>query len=1070
MSGPGDRGAAIRSPAEALLAAVGKSLGVQVLFPGGVRDDLRCVRPDYGAAIGGAAIGYVELKSPGRVIDPSHFTGHEQILWDRHKDLPNLLYSNGLDWRLYRDGELAGQAVSLHADSLESAGSALEAAPELEKLLTEFLRWTPAPIVSVAALVRAIAPLTRLLRGEVIDQLASERRAIRSGAEMRSHAFLTLAQDWHALLFPQAADAIFADGYAQAVTFALLLARTEGIDVAMTPLHQVGTRLGSDHSMMGRALQLLTGDVAAGFKVTLDLLVRVIGAVDWPRVRRGRRDTYLHLYEHFLELYDNTLRKASGSYYTPHQVVDPMVRLAEEALISRLGKPEGFRDPAVITVDPAMGTGTYLQTVLERVADSANSKDGPGAVADAVRCAAGRLAGFELQVGPFAVAELRIADLMASHGAAPPDGGMRLYRTDTLDDPYAAQVNEIQAREAVTVVLGNPPYAENAGGKGGWIERGDSGRGLRPPLDAFRTRGDGVYIQNLKNLYVYFWRWGTWKAWESAPARPPAGAGIICFISTSGYVRGPGFRGMRQYLRRYAAEGWIIDLTPEGQTPDVPTRIFPGVRQPLAIGLFVRTSETDPRSPAIMHYRAVAGRQADKFEALASMTLDDAGWRPVRTEWSAPLTPAAGDSWDTYPALSDIFPWTTPGVTPNRTWVYDPSPEVLRIRWGRLVGENNLAAKRELFRESRDATLDKSPEPLPGPDTHKFTGAFARESASSPAPIRVGYRSFDRQWLIPDARLMHAPRRPLWAARIAGQVFIVEQHSKMIAKGPSVVFSALIPDMDYFKGSEGGRTLPLLQPDGSPNLAPGLLRSIGRHLGSEISAYDIVAYLAAVAAHPAFQQTFADALRTPGVRVPVTKDADLWAEAVSIGEHVIWAHTYGACFADAGSGRPELNVRFPKGDPRQPLALKAMTSLPDSISYDASTQTMRLGAGEWGPVIPEAWAFTVDGKSVLKSWYNYRKACPGGRKSSPLDETHPIAWQSNWTTELTDLLTVLTRLVELQPGQSDLLARVTSGETFSVADLRADQVRWPISKQDRTPRYAVARPGRGGPPRADRAT
>ena len=59
-----------------------------------------------------------------------------------------------------------------------------------------------------------------------------------------------------------------------------------------------------------------------------------------------------------------------------------MVRLAEEALVTRLGKTKGFRDPDVLTVDPAMGTGTYLHTILERVAREAAQKDGPGAVAE----------------------------------------------------------------------------------------------------------------------------------------------------------------------------------------------------------------------------------------------------------------------------------------------------------------------------------------------------------------------------------------------------------------------------------------------------------------------------------------------------------------------------------------------------------------------------------------------------------------------------------------------------------------------------------------------------------------
>jgi hypothetical protein len=50
-------------------------------------------------------------------------------------------------------------------------------------------------------------------------------------------------------------------------------------------------------------------------------------------------------------------------------------------------------------------------------------------------------------------------------------------------------------------------------------------------------------------------------------------------------------------------------------------------------------------------------------------------------------------------------------------------------------------------------------------------------------------------------------------------LFVVELSSKPIKSGPGIVFSSLIPDMDHFKGSEGGRALPMLRPDGSANLA-----------------------------------------------------------------------------------------------------------------------------------------------------------------------------------------------------------------------------------------------------------
>ena len=63
----------------------------------------------------------------------------------------------------------------------------------------------------------------------------------------------------------------------------------------------------------------------------------------------------------------------------------------------------------------------------------------------------------------------------------------RLYVTDSLGDPYAAQTqfssmlapigqsrkdaDSIKRDEEITVVIGNPPYKEKAKGRGGWIER-----------------------------------------------------------------------------------------------------------------------------------------------------------------------------------------------------------------------------------------------------------------------------------------------------------------------------------------------------------------------------------------------------------------------------------------------------------------------------------------------------------------------------------------------------------------------------------------------------------------------
>ncbi|WP_371787321.1 N-6 DNA methylase [Streptomyces albidoflavus] len=537
LNGPGDREAAIRTPLENLLSGVGKSLGVAAVFHDEVRDEERRVRPDYGVKVNGAIAGYIEVKAPGKSVDPEFFTGHDERQWNRQKDLPNLVYTNGTEWRLYRNAELIGEPVRLDGGSLAQAGRNLRAPASFETLLRDFMLWKPAPITTVSALVQAVAPLTRLLRGEVLDQLEIENRNVALGANEEDQPFIGLSRDWRRLLFPSASDEIFADGYAQTVTFALLLAKTERLELAGASLHEIGDGLGSHHSLMGRALQLLTESVIGDFKVTLDLLVRVIDAVEWEAVRSGRKDTYLHLYENFLALYDPQLRKKSGSYYTPREVVEQMTRLAEDAVITELGKSQGFLEPDVLIVDPAMGTGTYLHHILERCAERAQSANGPGLVAGTVGDVAQRIIGFELQMGPYAVAELRTTDLLRKYGANPPTVGMRTYVTNTLDDPNAdvtqlasglrtisasrRRANEVKARTPVTVVIGNPPYRENAGGEGGWVEVGDPSNGIAPPLNDFRIAGDGVYVQNIKNLYVYFWRWAMWKVFDAHPKACP---------------------------------------------------------------------------------------------------------------------------------------------------------------------------------------------------------------------------------------------------------------------------------------------------------------------------------------------------------------------------------------------------------------------------------------------------------------------------------------------------------------------------------------------------------------------
>jgi hypothetical protein len=295
-------------------------------------------RPDYAVTVRNALIGFMEVKAPGKGADPRRFTDeHDKRQWAKLKTLPNLVYTDGNSFSLWRDGELQGSVIHLEGD-VETSGPALSAPPALQALFSDFLGWQPVPPRNAKQLAQISARLCRLLREEVTEEL-----------ERSNPGLTSLAGEWRSLLFPDATDAQFADGYAQAVTFGLLVARARKVNLSAN-LDTAANELRKSSTLIGSALRLLIDnpDIKSALQMPLGTLTRVLNVVDWPKIGKGDSEAWLYFYEDFLEVYDSTLRKKTGSYYTPPKVVSAMVRLTDEAL----------RDPRII--QPAGGIGGSL--------------------------------------------------------------------------------------------------------------------------------------------------------------------------------------------------------------------------------------------------------------------------------------------------------------------------------------------------------------------------------------------------------------------------------------------------------------------------------------------------------------------------------------------------------------------------------------------------------------------------------------------------------------------------------------------------------------------------------------
>ena len=665
----------------------------------------------------------------------------------------------------------------------------------------------------------------------------------------------------------------------------------------------------------------------------------------------GRADL-TNVYPEFIAAANPNGRRLHGVYYTPSALVGAQVRLVDDALRRHLGYATGLADERILIVDPSTGSGAY-----------------PLAIRDLIGGAPPQMRLYEPMPG---------AALLARAEGLNVEERDALSTTEVFDAP-------------VVVCIGNPPYRR--------------ARAVHELVDGFSTGAGGIHRKNLYNDYVYFWRWALRTVFETRE-----GAGVVCFVTAASYVRGPAFVGMRQHLRRVLDALWVVDLEGDQLAARVSHNVFP-IRTPVAIALGLRRGARSPSEPAAVRYVRLGGSRQDKLEALESITsVDDLDWQVAGNASGAPLSGRRQTEYWAWPALTDLFPWQLSGAQLKRTWPIGPIPEVLRSRWQRLLqlhDEERLRA----FGPTRDRDLDSTPPDLLDPAERLGPLRSLASGADSLEPVRYAYRSFDRQWLIPDTRLGDFMRPVLW--RVAGprQVFLTSLLTNVLGPGPAVVASACVPDLDHFRGSFGARAVIPLWRDAAatePNASGAWLRRLSKTFGFDVDGESLMAYCYALLATRGYVRRFEEELRVPGARVPITPHAEVFRRCAEVGRELLAVHTYR--HVSPGVARPQR----PIGQP-----------YPRSFAYRPSTGTLDVGEGEIGPIHADVWNYSVSGYHVVRGWLRQRISRRQGK--SALDAIQPEAWTRALTDELLQLLWLVEATLALEPTLDALLTEVLSG-------------------------------------------
>ena len=172
-------------------------------------------RPYIGVEVAKALCGFVELKAPGHGAGTRDFKGRDKEQWRKFRALPNILYTDTVEWALYRTGAQTEQdkkPILICLDGIMERGAAAlddDTLAALHTLLLNFLSWEPIVPHEPRKLAETLAPLCRLLRADVFAAVEREGSGL-------AHLCAEIRQ-YH---FSHTDHAQFADKFGRHLTFA----------------------------------------------------------------------------------------------------------------------------------------------------------------------------------------------------------------------------------------------------------------------------------------------------------------------------------------------------------------------------------------------------------------------------------------------------------------------------------------------------------------------------------------------------------------------------------------------------------------------------------------------------------------------------------------------------------------------------------------------------------------------------------------------------------------------------------------------------------------------------------
>lgn len=939
--------------------------------------------PDFLFKRGNVPVSYAECKDVTvDIADKEVVRQAERYV----KAFGKILLTNYLEFQILDEsGEVV--KVQIASKSGHSIVSHEENFAQFENLIKDYITPTTRTIRSAKKLAEIMASKARLVRDNSLAALEENQQS-----EIYSQ-YLAFKE----VLIRDLSPHEFADMYAQTLVYGLFVARYFDESLSDFSRHEAHDLLPSTNPLLKKFFGHVAGtDFDPKVAWMVDSLIEAYKSTNVKELmhkefENKQKDPVLHFYETFLSLYDQGLRKSRGVYYTPEPVVSFIVRSVDHLLKTKFSLEKGLADTTKIEhefkvqgadgrtkdgnkkvkeqihkvqiLDPAVGTGTFLNEVIHEIHHSFKGQEGRwnGYVAKELLP---RLHGFELMMASYTMAHLKLGVTLKELGYEGKNERLSVWLTNSLEESVhevpnlfmsqwlTAESNEaskIKSEMPIMVVVGNPPYAVSSMNP----SKDENGKPthIGALLQDYKKDLNERKI-NLDDDYIKFIRFA-----ENAIEK--TGSGIVAMITNNSFIDGVTHRQMRKHLMETFDEIYILDLhgsaTKKEKAKDggKDENVF-AIQQGVSINLFVKTKGAS-NACARVHHAELLGTQAYKFEQLNALNFATVNWTELNPDeqyaFFVPKDFGLQKKYDDGFSVNDIFIEQNSGIESKNDFVV--------IKSVKSEMENFLF-------DIKNVSLDGIKSKYNILDTKNWNVVKALSSIDKITDIStISYRPFDNRYTLLNVESGGFLGRPRYRTA-----------KHFLKENVGLVFERLSPKNDFknifvCKGFADSHVLGtahckgyfaplyLYHEDGSktPNLDSAIWNKINEVVG-ETTPEDILDYIYAVLHSPKYRETYKEFLKIDFPRVPYPASQEEFLRLVAHGRHLRELHLL------APSAVREFITTFPVGGNN--LVEKKYPEYRDGNVYINASQY-------FGNVPKEVWEFYIGGYQPAQKWLKDRR-------------------------------------------------------------------------------------------------